>query len=216
MRSEAQPYPALPVKLCGLTSLEQLDRFAAMGGWAAGFIFVPWSKRSVSRFRLDAVALRRHDAPIIKIGVFVNEGYDTILETAAAYGLQGVQLHGEESPELCRRLKRETMVIKALSVPAGSLPDTGAFEGAADHILLDAGRGGTGKKWDWVFLSQITHTCMLSGGIGPGDAAAIRRLDPRLLAAIDINSRFETAPGIKDFDAVQDFMNQLNENVWKK
>ncbi|UUC44230.1 phosphoribosylanthranilate isomerase [Flavobacterium cerinum] len=142
---------------------------------------------------------------IKKTGVFVDSDLKTVLETVKQYDLQAVQLHGTETPELCLEIRRNTNVeiIKTFSIDAAFdftlLQD---YETACDYYLFDTkGKfpGGNGFAFDWKILERYPSDkpYFLSGGIGPEDSTAILQsgLSPY---AIDINSKFETVPGLKD------------------
>lgn len=156
--------------------------------------------------------------PVKKVGVFVNATKEQILETATHYLLDYIQLHGNESPRFCHTLqKRGYRVIKVFSIAsAADLVNTGAYEGYADFFLFDtkcSGYGGSGKSFDWSVLdSYIGETpFLLSGGINPESAAAIRSFEHPRLAGIDLNSGFETAPGKKDAGSLTLFLEQLKK-----
>ena len=221
MRFDKDDSNSLRVKLCGLTSLQQVHAFAQAGGWAAGFIFVPGSKRYVPLFDLDEKDVKAYKGPLEKVGVFANATYDVVMRTVDAYGLTLVQLHGEEPPELCRQLGKHVKIIKALPVSGEEIPDCAAYFDVSDYILLDTktrqGWGGTGTQWNWSLLDTLpSFPYIISGGIGPGDESKILAMPGDHVFAIDINSRFETAPGLKNMDAVNKFMQNLNVALWKK
>lgn len=208
----------MKIKVCGMTSLEQVQALDAMGVDMAGFIFYRGSKRFVGD-KIKAEELKKASLKLQKVGVFVNAGLKEILDNVEAYGLHIVQLHGEESPEVCLKLSAELPVIKALQMQERSSLSLGTYQEVCDYLLLDSGSaasgqyGGTGKHFDWSVLAEmdLQKPWFLSGGIAPEDAPAIRALAEKqnALYALDLNSRFETAPGIKNLKQIEEFIKQL-------
>jgi phosphoribosylanthranilate isomerase len=181
-----------------------------------GFIFYPGSPRYVpdeDRF-LNAIQL----CTKIKVGVFVNEGQQEILRKMAKYRLDYVQLHGDELPDFCCRLRDAgCAVIKALSVSSGQdLLQTSAYESCVDYFLFDTKtkgdeRGGTGQRFDWSVLEayQGNIPFLLSGGIGAEHIADLCGFYHPMMAGIDLNSRFEVSPALKDAGRVGKFVSQF-------
>ncbi len=139
-------------KVCGITSIEQASALQAMGVHYIGFIFYPSSKRYV----LDKLSLADianfKPAGVKKVGVFVNESLEQILETVNTAGLDLVQLHGDESPEYCATLRQKVETIKVFRVGA-AVPDFAAYESVVDHFLFDTDStlyGGTGQHFNWL------------------------------------------------------------------
>lgn len=160
---------------------------------------------------------------IRRVGVFVDEMPQTIITAIYNYRLQYVQLHGQESPVMIENLKRtlipdiapDIQVIKAISVAGkDDVARYKDYEGLADLFLFDTRCptvGGSGRQFDWDVLSAYDgHTpFLLSGGIGPDDAGRVRQFDHPMLAGIDLNSRFETEPGLKDVERLRNFISQV-------
>jgi len=179
-----------------------------------GFIFYPGSKRFVPE--PDPEIFNEIPSGIRKVGVFVNEETETLRQVAANLKLDLVQLHGDETPGECVDLKNSGIpVMKAFrifdSIDEGMLRD---YEDGCDYFLFDTGGqgfGGTGKQFDWGILEsfQLKKPFFLSGGIGPEDISAILDLDHPAMAGIDINSRFEIEPGLKDLSRVGDFIQSI-------
>lgn len=221
----------MKVKVCGMTQLDQLHQLGDMGVEFAGFIFYPKSPRYVGKLGLRGADVKRAKIKPYKVGVFVDAGYEEIMRAVDEFGLDMVQLHGHETPYECSRIADYIHVIKAFRFMENDhvtwmIKD---FYGDADMFLFDTGvpvsreerdqtqlYGGTGRKFNWNRLRglQIGKPFFLSGGIEPGDAALVRAFmkDPvaKDLFVVDINSRFEVSPGIKDMDRVQRFINELN------
>lgn len=207
----------MEIKVCGLKEPRNIAEVAALGPDYMGFIFYRDSPRYAGR--LPADALRALPAFIRKIGVFVDEDESEIIRIAAHYVLDGIQLHGSESPETCRALSRIVPVIKAVSVRSGNdLRKAARYEGCCSALLFDTRhrlRGGSGEQFDWEILGNYTAPTpfFLSGGIGPGDADRLRTLAHPRLRAIDLNSRFETSPGLKDTGLLGTFFSHLKQTT---
>ena len=198
-----------------------------------GFIFYPKSPRYTPKaipeaeLIADTATTARHDdiewRKPQRVGVFVDEMPQAIIAHIHNDQLNYVQLHGHELPEMIDNLKRTVIpdirhslkVIKAFSIAKpDDLLQTKAYEGIADLFLFDTpteSYGGSGKKFDWQMLQAYDgHTpFLLSGGIGPEDIERIRTFEHPHCIGIDLNSRFETAPGIKDVEALRRFTENL-------
>ena len=208
------------LKVCGITDIQQLHALDAMQVDFAGFIFYPHSPRFVLN-HLSARQIAAEEVGIKKVGVFVNADYDEIMQQAAACKLDYVQLHGEETPELATQLSKAIKTIKAFRVASkDDFEGLSGYMDAADLFLFDtraSEHGGTGKKFDWQLLleQKIQKSFLLSGGIGMEDVEALHafRKHPcaSTLYGIDVNSRFESAPGIKDMQQIKTFRTQLQD-----
>lgn len=174
-----------------------------------GLIFWPSSKRYVSE--VPSYLPRQ----IKRVGVFVDAGLEEIRQHVKDYRLDLIQLHGNEQPSLAKALK-PLPVIKAFNIAtAEDLKQTEAYEGIADYFLFDTkGKvvGGNGEKFDWSVLNayQGSTPFLLSGGIGPYDAEAVRHFHHPHCIGIDLNSRFEQAPALKDITRLSKFIKQLH------
>lgn len=208
------------IKVCGLTQMAQLRSLDKMGITFGGLIFYPKSPRFVMR-HLNSREVKDYKGKINKVGVFVNATYDEIMNHADNWGLHMVQLHGDETPKFCERLSDQLEVIKAFRIGPGDHIDFKIrhYEDACDVYLFDtAGEtyGGTGKKFDWESLhsTHVDKPFMLSGGIGPADMPGIRQFQQgangKLLFGVDVNSKFETSPGVKDLEEVKTFKESLS------
>ena len=174
----------------------------------------------------EAVEGHGGEAAIPKfVGVFVNDMPQNIVTAVYNYHLSYVQLHGDESPVMIDNLRRtlvpdiapQIKIIKAISVSsAEDLKRCEQYEGHVDLFLFDTkckGYGGSGQKYDWSVLEAYTGQTpfLLSGGIGPDDADRLRDFHHPQCVGIDLNSKFETAPGMKDINLLQNFLHQLNK-----
>ena len=205
------------IKVCGITSRKQLEQMEGLNIAFAGFIFDKDSPRYAGE-KLNGEDLIGLDLDIKKVGVFVNEEYEDIMEMVEKFELDMVQLHGEESPELCEELSEDVEVIKAFRISADTASVdklVAPYDNVCDYYLFDTAsegsKGGTGKKFDWkkITESKIEKPFFLSGGIGPEDAAAIKKFKHPDFYAVDVNSLFEKAPGVKDMGAVLKFTRDL-------
>ena len=188
-----------------------------MGIDFVGLNFYKGSSRYVDG-KISAEDIRDGDFDIRKVGVFVNENLSKVMRTVEDYGLDIVQLHGDETPEYCKRLSEEVEVIKAFRVDGDTDVEKliGKFDDACDYYLFDTGGqketlGGSGKKFDWDVLSKarIEKPFFLAGGIGIPDVVKVKMFDHPDLFAVDINSKFEIEPGVKDLDLVKMFAHVL-------
>lgn len=205
----------LEIKVCGITAMKQVEELALMGVDYAGFIFYEKSPRFVGK-KIDSFALKQFDA-INKTGVFVNADIEFVLKTVEDYGLNFVQLHGNETPDFCARLKQLVPVVKAfgikndISISNLVMP----YEAAVNYFLFDTkatSYGGTGRKFDWSVLENqpIFKPYFLSGGIGANDAENIKDFNKlQKVFALDLNSRFEVEPGVKDMDLLKAFIKKI-------
>jgi phosphoribosylanthranilate isomerase len=203
------------IKVCGITQFKQLQQLEALNIDYAGLIFYKDSPRFMGD-KISGKEVKDADFDIKKVGVFVNPGYSELLDAIDEYGLDIVQLHGNETPELCEDLSAEVEVIKAFRIEAGTT-DIDAlvapYDAVCDYYLFDTAGlkesfGGTGQQFDWTILkkAKIEKPFFLSGGIGPDDAAKVKAFSHPDFFAIDVNSKFETAPGVKDMAALLKFL----------
>lgn len=196
------------VKVCGMREAQNIREVEALGIDLMGFIFYPRSPRYCA-------ALPDYlPTGCKRVGVFVNASIDDIRERAASFGLDYIQLHGNETPDFTHVVKEQTgcKIIKAFSIGnpfPGEL--VAGFEGEADLFLFDTptvGFGGSGQTFDHSLLAQYTGNTpfLLSGGIGPDFQLTTGH---EQLAGLDLNSRFETEPGLKDTKLLRSFISKL-------
>ena len=215
--------PAAPsrllVKVCGMRDAAALANVAALGPDFLGFIFAPKSPRFVGDV-LAPELVQALPPSIWKVGVFVNETTENILAVARRFGLAAVQLHGQESPAQCEELNEAgLLVMKAFSV--GQAVDFTAlllYVPYCDFFLFDtkgAAPGGNGAVFDWNLLSayNLPVPYFLAGGLGLEHAAELAALRLPGLAGVDLNSGFETAPGVKDAGRLSLMLTQLRSGA---
>jgi len=201
------------LKICGMKVPSNIEGAIALQPDYLGFIFYPGSKRFVDH--LDAAVVKSISADIKTTGVFVDEKLETVIATIGLYQLKAVQLHGNESPEYCASLIGKAEVIKAFGISETfDFNRLKAYEGKVDYFLFDTqtpGHGGSGQTFNWQLLDKYTLQTpyFLSGGIGLENAAELMGITDARLYALDVNSRFELAPGLKDIDLLNQFKNML-------
>ncbi|ASZ11429.1 phosphoribosylanthranilate isomerase [Chitinophaga pendula] len=211
----------MKIKVCGITRREDLRELIANKVDLAGFIFYEQSPRFAGN-KLDARSVRELTG-IQKVGVFVNAAKEQVLRTAADYQLDMVQLHGDESPEYCAAIREKIPVVKAFRVGANIDWDKeiAPYIPVTTYFLFDTasakGYGGTGEQFDWSLLQHYPyqHPFFLSGGIGLEHTIALQQLDIPALYAVDVNSRFESSPGIKHIPQVAAFVKQIHATALK-
>lgn len=193
-----------------MRELDNIRQVAGLNIHWIGFIFYRKSKRYM-QYELPMINRR-----IKKVGVFVNATLQEITETALYYHLDYLQLHGNETSETCAILKSKGYsIIKAFSVGTEEdIKQTDGYEGIVDHFLFDTkceGFGGSGKSFDWSILSEYKGNTpfLLSGGITSKSIEDIKNFHHPLFAGIDLNSGFETEPGLKDIKKLDSFINKI-------
>lgn len=204
------------IKVCGITNLEQANALSNMPIQYIGFIFYAPSKRYVLQ-SLTLTDLKNFTpAKQQKVGVFVNEPIDSILDIIEKAGLDMVQLHGDESVEYCKKVQEKAFVIKVFRVGAMP-PQTEEYEAVVDYLLFDTDTdlyGGSGMHFNWELIKNrhFEKPFFLSGGVGANDIGGIEVLTKtkagKSFFAIDINSKFETSPGNKDLKKIKQFIDE--------
>ncbi|MFD1016087.1 phosphoribosylanthranilate isomerase [Winogradskyella rapida] len=211
----------MKLKVCGMKYKENLEAVAQLQPDYLGFIFYKPSKRNFEG------TIPHVPATIKKVGVFVNESIKTVSETVKRYDLQAVQLHGNESPEFCTALKTELQpslgntsieIIKVFSIKDNfNFEVLAPFETVCDYFLFDTkGQlpGGNGYTFNWDVLNDYNSSkpYFLSGGIGINEVEKIKEFKDssasKYCYALDVNSKFETEPGLKNIDELKMFKNK--------
>lgn len=204
----------MQVKICGLTRQQNIAQVMALRPDYTGLIFYPGSKRYAGKDEALAAWLRPLKG-MGKTGVFVNEQAAVIMDTVDRYGLDYVQLHGDETPAFCKSIHAVVPVIKVFPVDDTFAADAlSPYTDACTYVLFDtasAGLGGSGRSFNWDVLhnKKIPLPFFISGGIGPGDVAKLKALRHPACIAADINSRFEDAPGMKNIDLLKTFIHEI-------
>jgi phosphoribosylanthranilate isomerase len=198
------------IKICGVTRIEDALAAADLGVDALGFNFWPGSRRFVTPEAAGRI-IDRLPPFVVPVGVFVNQPEDELRAVAVESGIQVFQLHGDEPPELCRRLRLP--VVKAIPVDqVSALARLLSYEVQA--FLLDTpsrGYGGTGQPFDWSLAEGVSEVApvILAGGLNPTNVAdAIRAVRPW---AVDVASGVESSPGVKDPEKMARFVAAVRE-----
>ncbi len=204
------------VKVCGMREAENIRAVEALGVDWMGFIFWEHSSRCVSQ-RPAYLPTRAR-----RVGVFVDASLYVVCQHVEAFCLDVVQLHGSESPAYLRDLRSSCnarlLIVKAFSIATrDDLLQTSLYEGLADFFLFDTKAqlvGGNGRKFDWSVLAHYDGSTpfLLSGGIGPDDASRLSAFSHPRLAGIDLNSRFEAAPALKNVELLKQFLYDIQQN----
>ena len=223
------------VKECGMRDAQNIRAVEELGIDWMGFIFFPESPRYVSQIRSragiipdysslgkDDVEVRQKTKPK-RVGVFVDDMPQNIVTRVYNYKLDIIQLHGSESEVMIDNLRRTLdpdirpgiKIMKAINIyTAEDILRYKQYKGHVDYLLFDTKTrlaGGSGIQFDWNLLNEYDGDIpfLLSGGIGPDDAERISAFSHPMLAGIDLNSRFETEPGIKDVEALRTFLEKI-------
>jgi phosphoribosylanthranilate isomerase len=206
----------MKVKICGMRDEENIKQVAALHPDYMGFIFYPESKRFVGS-NLKEAQLKHLPSHIRKTGVFVNASVDAIRSAIDTYHLNAIQLHGDETVEAVIKIylqnnnphMHHVKIIKAFAVDASfDFAMTQPYKTFCDYFLFDTktpSYGGSGEKYDWSLLKKYDNEVpfFLSGGISEEDIPTIKKLSGLKLYGIDVNSRLEIAPGMKDITRVK-------------
>jgi phosphoribosylanthranilate isomerase len=206
------------VKVCGITQEEQLVQLPDAGVSFAGFIFYPKSPRYALRHMTTSQIKKENK--INKVGVFVNASVEEVLQMVDECRLHMVQLHGDESPKYCEKIADYISVVKAFRF--SETDNIGwrlqEYMEYCDMFMIDTegvGYGGTGKKLDLKKMENVVagKPYFLSGMIEPGDAEQLNSFaekpEGKALFAIDISTKFEVIPGLKNIGLIKNFIQKL-------
>ncbi len=200
------------VKVCGMREGDNIREVESLGIDLMGFIFFKKSPRYVAQMADYMPANLR------RVGVFVDESLEVICEKIVTFGLSAVQLHGGESVDMCRSIReRGVEVFKAISISsAADLQLAELYDGECDMLIFDTkceGFGGSGEQFDWSILDGYSGRTpfLLSGGLSIDSVQSLREFSHPQLAGYDINSRFESAPAVKDSSLIGEFVEKLKK-----
>lgn len=206
----------MKLKVCGMRDAENIKELIELKPDFIGFIFYDKSPRFVSN-QLDAELIQSIPREIRKVGVFVNATVDYILQNVKKYGLNYVQLHGNETPDFCKSLRLKGVnIIKAFRLDDSFIfSQLNNYKPHVDFFLFDAkgdGYGGNGVTFDWSILKKYDNEkpYFLAGGISLDNLAELAGITPKPYA-FDVNSKFEIEPGIKDIDKVAELISKMRE-----
>ena len=198
------------VKVCGLRNAQNIEDICKLGVDMLGFILYPPSPRYVGESVLPETKEQA------RVGVFVNEKMDNIIHQAQRIQLTHLQLHGNENVEECESLRSKGYkVIKSISVEnADDVRKAQLYDGKVDILLFDtkcSEHGGSGKSFDWSLLNKYQGSTpfLLSGGITLQMADEINAINHPKFMGIDINSRFEIEPALKDINKIEKFLKNI-------
>jgi len=206
----------MKVKVCGIRRKEDLKALAPICVDFIGFVFYPPSKRYAGGNAQELMQVPLC-AETRRVGVFVNENPDIVIEICNQHQLDFAQLHGSETPNYCNAVSKSVKVIKAFNVDASfNFKILTEYDAICDYFLFDAkGKlpGGNSTTYDWSILSryEMNKPFFLSGGIRPQHVQQLKSFNHPSLFAVDINSGFETSPGEKDTRLISEFSLQLKQ-----
>ena len=205
----------LRVKVCGMRDGANISAVGALMPDYMGFIFVPSSPRYIGDTLPPEVGLL--PPSVTRVGVFRDAPLDQLCEIVARNGCGAAQLHGDEDDAYVRELRKRLpslLIIKAIKVTSQEdISSVSAHRESPNLYLLDSGAGGTGSPFEWSWLAAYTATApfLLAGGISLAnivEAAAAARRHPACIG-IDINSKFETSPGIKNVEEIREALTRV-------
>ncbi len=200
----------LKIKICGMRTPSNVLEVAQLPVDYMGFIFYEKSKRCITK------NVSTQNKNIQRVGVFVNETLEVIKDKILDHQLDLVQLHGDESPDFCKEINTLYVdVIKVFSVDdAFDFKKTKPYEPYCDYFLFDTkgkDRGGNGVTFNWSILEkyQGLRPFFLSGGIAPESIDELQNLKHEKLYALDLNSKFEDQPALKNIEKLKKFIDDL-------
>lgn len=202
------------VKVCGMRDADNIRQIDELGtiDWM-GFIFYPRSPRNVEYL---PTYLPKHCQ---RVGVFVNESKEAVIHRQRTFGLDFIQLHGNETPQYCCEMRSYAQVIKTIQIASEadlSQSQLTPYEDCIDYFLFETKTslyGGSGKQFNWDILQHYEGVIpfLITGGIGSEDVEKVKAFRHPLFRGIDINSQFELAPALKDTEQINKFVKQLKQ-----
>ena len=196
------------VKICGITSEEDALLAVAMGAHALGFVFAPSPRQIAPQVAADIA--KRLPPEVMTVGVFRDEARQRVSDVAHFAGLQAVQLHGHEPPEVARWLKtRVATVIQGFAAGDGRVRQVGQY--GVDVVLLDAPNPGSAQVFDWSLASEVPpgHRVMIAGGLDQANVG--RAIAQTRCWGVDVSSGVEREPGVKDAIKLRGFIQAARE-----
>ncbi|MGZ3764502.1 MAG: phosphoribosylanthranilate isomerase [Mucilaginibacter sp.] len=197
----------MKIKICGLKHPENIKAVAAFAPDYIGFICYAPSPRYATELQIETLAAL--PAAIYKTAVFVNEDAEIIAKLTDTYNFDAIQLHGNEDPEFCNSLRNKVTVIKAFGVDKDfDFERLDKFAGKVDYFLFDTKtekHGGSGLTFDWSLLNnyKLDVPFFLSGGLSLENLEEVRSINHPQFYGVDLNSRFEIEPGLKDIEKLK-------------
>lgn len=197
----------MKIKICGLKQPDNINAITALAPDYMGFICYAPSPRYASGLQTEMLSLLPES--IFKTAVFVNEDAETITKLTDTYNFDAIQLHGNEDPEFCNLFKDKVTVIKAFGLDESfNFERLDSFTGSVDYFLFDTKtdkHGGSGLIFDWSLLDKykLNIPFFLSGGLSLENLEEIALIKHPQFYGVDLNSRFEIEPGLKDIDKLK-------------
>jgi len=205
------------IKVCGLRDPENIRQVVKLQPNYVGFIFYDKTPRFVNELPVEL--LKSIPKTITKTAVFVNETAENIESLIAKYNFDAIQLHGNESPAFCALFKGKVKVIKAFGLNADfDFTELSAYADHVDLFLFDTKtsiHGGSGKTFDWAVLDKydLDKPFFLSGGLSLDNLDEVKNISHPQFYGVDLNSRFEIEPGLKNIDKLETAFNLLNKTI---
>lgn len=197
----------MKIKVCGMKEADNIRAVSVLKPDYMGFICYAKSPRFVGD--LDAAMLAELPAGLLKTAVFVNEESENIQKLIAKYQFDAVQLHGNETPEMCAELRKQVKVLKAFGVDdAFDFSTLDAYVDKVDYFMFDTKtdyHGGSGKTFNWGIMDKykLSTPFFICGGLSAENVAEVKRIEHPAFYGVDLNSRFETEPGVKDVERLK-------------
>jgi phosphoribosylanthranilate isomerase len=207
----------MKIKVCGLKDSENIKAVSAFYPDYMGFIFYGKSPRFINDVPFEQ--LNNIPASIFKTAVFVNESAERISELIDKYSFNAIQLHGNESPEFCNLFKNKVKVIKAFGLNSSfNFEQLKAYKNKVDFFLFDTKtdiHGGSGKTFDWSILNKYSLDIpfFLSGGLSLDNLEEVKNISHPQFYGVDLNSKFETEPGIKNIEKLEKAFDIIKQNI---
>lgn len=205
----------MKIKICGLRNPENIKAVTALAPDYMGFIFYGPSPRFVADMPVGF--LNNIPSSIKKTAIFVNESAENINKLIGKHNFDAIQLHGRESPEFCNSLRRKAQVIKAFGIDSKfDFDQLERYTDKVDFFLFDTKtdiHGGSGKTFDWTSLNKykLDIPFFLSGGISPENLEEVKNISHPQFYGVDLNSKFETVPGLKDITQLEKAFESLSK-----
>jgi phosphoribosylanthranilate isomerase len=205
----------MKIKVCGMRSPENIEALTSLQPDYMGLIFYNKSPRYVTDLSTDV--LNKLPVTLLKTGVFVNESVEIIKSLIEEYILNAVQLHGSETAELCGQLRNKVTVLKAFGIDGNfDFDQLNSYAGSVDYFLFDTktdAHGGSGKAFNWEVLNsyKLDTPFFLSGGLSLDNLENVKQIKHPGFYGVDLNSRFETEPGMKDINKLREAFKILRD-----
>ncbi len=201
----------MKIKVCGMKIPDNIEQLSKLNIDFMGFIFYKKSKRYTKTIAIDITKNKK------KVGVFVNENIDNLIDITIQNNLHYVQLHGDETVEYCKKLKEQKIkIIKAFRIEDNfDFELTNKYQDFCDYFVFDTkgkNYGGNGVKFNWHLLDNYKGTTpfLLSGGIALEDCDSLKKFNHSKFIGVDINSKFEIDAGLKNIEEIEKFIENIN------